>query len=94
MAAEMSTGVQVMMHVYKRIPPVSTLVVSMEANYFKKAVGVTCFVSEDGYLIKKTIDRAIQTGEAQKIAAKSIGTNKAGEIVAEFLITWSFKAKK
>ncbi len=94
MAAEMSTGVQVMMHVYKSIPPVSMLVVRMEANYFKKAVGVTNFVSEDGILIKKTIDNAIQTGEAQKIVARSIGTNETGELIAEFFITWSFKAKK
>jgi hypothetical protein len=94
MAAEMSTGVQVMMNVYKRIPPVSTLVVRMEANYFKKAVGITYFLSEDGHRIKKTIDNAIQTGEAQKIVVKSIGTNIAGEIVAEFFITWSFKVKK
>lgn len=94
MAAEMSTGVQVMMHVYKRIPPVSMLVVRMEANYFKKAVGVTNFVSEDGNLIKKTIDNAIKTGEAQKIVARSIGTNEGGELIAEFFITWSFKVKK
>ncbi len=94
MAAEMSTGVQVMMHVYKRIPPISMLVIRMEANYFKKAVGLTNFASEDGHLIKKAIDNAIQTGEAEKIVVKSKGTNEAGELVAEFLITWSFKVKK
>jgi Domain of unknown function (DUF4442) len=94
MAAEMSTGVQVMMHVYKRIPPISMLVIRMEANYFKKAVGLTNFASEDGHLIKNAIDNAIQTGEAEKIVVKSTGTNEAGELVAEFLITWSFKVKK
>jgi Domain of unknown function (DUF4442) len=94
MAAEMSTGVQVMMHVYKKIPLISMLVIRMEANYFKKAVGLTNFASEDGHLIKKAIDNAIQTGEAEKIVVKSTGTNEVGELVAEFLITWSFKVKK
>jgi hypothetical protein len=39
MAAEMSTGVLAMAHVYKRKPAISMLVVKMEAEYFKKATG-------------------------------------------------------
>src|SRR5215813_13773421 len=38
MAAEMSTGSLSMMHVYKRKPPVSMLVLKVESEYFKKAV--------------------------------------------------------
>jgi hypothetical protein len=94
MAAEMSTGAQAMMYVYKRIPPISMLVIKMEVSYFKKAVGLTNFVSEDGQLIKNAINNAIESGESQKIVVKSIGTNDAGEPVAEFFITWSFKVKK
>jgi hypothetical protein len=94
MAAEMSTGVQAMMYVYRRIPPISMLVVRMEANYFKKAVGVTNFASEGGHLIKEAINNAIGSGEAQKIVIKSTGTSESGELIAEFFITWSFKVKK
>src|SRR5882757_4784957 len=40
MAAEMSTGSLAMMHVRKRNPSVSMLVVKLEAVYFKKATGL------------------------------------------------------
>ena len=69
------------------------LVVSLEANYFKKATDITTFVCEDGKAIEQLVDEAIATGEARSIKARSVGRNKAGEIVAEFYITWSFKAK-
>lgn len=93
MAAEMSTGVLAMSHVYKRQPPISMLVVGMSANYFKKATGITRFLCSDGSAIKTAIEQAIATGEAQTLTARSIGTNAAGEQIAEFLFTWSFKVK-
>lgn len=93
MAAEMSTGALSLAHLYKRKPPVSMLVVKVEANYFKKAVDTTSFVCEDGALIKQMIEESIATGEARSVRAQSIGKNKAGEVVAEFFITWSFKTK-
>lgn len=94
MAAEMSTGTLGLMHVYKRSPAVSMLVIKLEANYFKKATGLTTFICNDGLAISDTIEAAVATGEGQTIIAKSAGINNAGEIVAEFFITWSFKAKK
>jgi len=93
MAAEMSTGTLGLMHVYKRTPAVSMLVINLEANYFKKATGLTAFTCIDGLAIQQTIENAIADGEAQMIKAKSVGVNDAGEIVAEFFITWSFKIK-
>lgn len=94
MAAEMSTGVLGLAHVYQRNPAVSMLVVNISGNFFKKAVGKTTFVCMDGLLIKQTIEDAIASGQGKTITAKSTGTNAAGEVVAEFLITWSFKAKQ
>ena len=93
MAAEMSTGALALGHLYKRNPPVSMLVVKTEGEYFKKAVGRTTFVCEDGLQIKKSIEEAIVTGDGRTIRAKSVGKNKEGELVAEFYITWSFKSK-
>lgn len=93
MAAEMSTGVLGLMQLHKRKPAVSMLVTGLEAAYFKKATGRTSFVCEDGELIQKAVEETIDTGEARIIKAKSVGKNKEGEIVAEFYITWSFKAK-
>src|SRR5437867_13201359 len=63
MGAEMSTGALCMAHLYKKKPTVSMLVVKLEGEYFKKAVGVTTFICEDGLAIKKTIEQAIQSGE-------------------------------
>jgi hypothetical protein len=40
------------------------------------------------------VDACIADGEARTYISKSTGTNVAGEVVAEFFITWSFKAKK
>ncbi len=94
MAAEMSTGALAMAHLYKIKPSVSMLVVGLQAEYYKKATGKTTFVCNDGEAIKSAIAQTIQTGEGVTIKATSIGTNKAGEEVARFYITWSFKAKK
>jgi len=93
MAAEMSTGVLAMTHIQGRKPSVSLLVVKLEANYFKKAVGRTYFKCTDGALIKKAIEQAVATGEGVTARACSIGENEAGEVIAEFFITWSFKVR-
>ncbi len=69
------------------------LVIKLEAAYFKKAVNRTSFVCEDGELIKTAVNETIATGEAKVVRTKSVGKNKEGEVVAEFYITWSFKAK-
>ena len=94
MAAEMSTGTLALSNVYKRSPSVSMLVTRMEAIYFKKAIGKIIFTCEDGKNITATVDDAVKTGEGKSVMAKSIGRNNDGEVVAEFLFTWSFKAKK
>ncbi len=93
MAAEMSTGVLAMAHIYKRQPAVSMLVLKVEGNFIKKAADLTTFTCNDGALIQQMIAESIATGEGRTVTAKSTGVNKAGETVAEFLVTWSFKAK-
>jgi Domain of unknown function (DUF4442) len=94
MAAEMSTGLLAMMQIHNRKPFVSMLVVKLEANYFKKATGVTSFTCNAGKDFEHIVDDCIADGEARTYIAKSVGTNDTGEVVAEFFITWSFKAKK
>jgi len=93
MAAEMSTGLLAMMHTYKNEPPVSMLVTELRATYHKKATGVTRFICEDGNVIASVIQEALATGAGKTITARSAGFNNAGELVAEFFIEWSFKAK-
>lgn len=93
MAAEMSTGLLAMGHTYQRKPSVSMLVVKLEGDFFKKATGVTAFTCEDGDKIRLVIEEAVSTGEARSVKAKTVGKNALGDLVAEFYITWSFKAK-
>lgn len=94
MAAEMTTGALCLVHLYKRNPAVSMLVVKVESEYFKKAVGRTKFVCEDGLLIRETIEQATQTGESKTVRARSVGKNDEGVVVAEFFVTWSFKVRR
>src|SRR5258708_35913903 len=54
MAAEMSTGALAMAHVYRHAPPISMLVIKLEATYFKKATGLTRFTCMDGASIRQT----------------------------------------
>jgi hypothetical protein len=93
MAAEMSTGALALANIYKRNPPVSMLVVKVESEYFKKATGKTYFTCNDGLLFYNAVKESVATGEGRTIRAKSIGVNDKSEVVAEFYITWSFKAK-
>ncbi len=93
MAAEMCSGMLAFGQVYKRNPKVSMLVVKMEVAFMKKATGVILFTCEDGQTIQDAINDAIVTGEGKTIVCKSIGKNATNETVAEFNITWSFKAK-
>ncbi|GAA4748137.1 DUF4442 domain-containing protein [Flavisolibacter ginsenosidimutans] len=93
MAAEMSTGVLAMAQVRGRKPAVSMLVTGIEGKFYKKATGLTFFQCEDGEAIRNVIGAAVSSGTPQEIKAHSIGKNDRGEVVAEFWITWSFKAK-
>jgi len=94
MAAEMSTGVLALGRLYGLRPPVSMLVVKMEANYFKKATGAVRFVCRDGERIYESVQEAVKTGEGVELTVESEGRNEAGELVATFAFTWSFKQKQ
>lgn len=93
MAAEMSTGILAMAHVQGRKPSVSMLIAGMESKFHKKATGLTLFTCNDGESIQQVIEQAVQTGEGQTVRVYAKGENSAGQLVAEFWFTWSFKTK-
>ena len=93
MAAEMSTGLLAMAYVYKRKPAVSMLITGLEAKFYKKAKGLAFFSCNDGEAIRLTIETAVTSGNGQQIKALAVGKNESGETIAEFWVTWSFKAK-
>lgn len=93
MAAEMSTGLLVLNYVYGSQPPISMLIVKNQAQYFKKAIGKVTFTCESGNEINQIISQTIKTGEGYIIDLKSVGKDESGEIVSEFIFTWSIRAK-
>ena len=93
MAAEMSTGLLAMAHLYQRKPAISMLVIRIESQFFKKATGVTRFTCEQGMELQGAIQKAYETGESIELPVVSSGYNEQGIEVASFLITWSFKRK-
>ena len=93
MAAEMSTGILAMAHVYRKTPAISMLVVGLDSVYHKKAVGLTTFTCLDGNLFEDAIRIATDSGIPQSVSATSTGTNAANEKIATFKVTWSFRVR-
>jgi phage terminase large subunit-like protein len=93
MAAEASTGILCMSALYKRKPSVSMLIVRIEGNFYKKAVGQIIFTCPDGMKIQQAVEDALNSDESKSITCESTGKNESGEIVAQFFCTWSFKSR-
>jgi len=93
MAAELSTGILAMAAVYEAPVPVSMLVFDMNAKFTKKATGRIVFKCEQGDEIIKAVEASVTDGEGKTVSVKSLGIDKAGNQVAEFNFTWTFKPK-
>jgi len=93
MAAELSTGILCIDKIQKSGQKISMLVVGLEANFTKKAVGKIIFTCDQGEELNAALQKAIDTGEGQTLKMRSIGIDEKGDQVAEFFFTWSFKVK-
>ena len=93
MAAEMSTGLLAMAHLYNSDPAVSMLVTRLEADFFKKATERIFFTCADGQAFEDAVTGTLADGLPRTVRARAIGKNSIGEVVADFYITWSLKAK-
>ena len=93
MAAELASGMQAMMHVQAG-GPVSMLVTRMEGDFTKKAVGLSAFTCPDGPRSAQAVAESRATGEGRTVDCISTGTDEAGDVVAVFRLTWSFRAKR
>lgn len=93
MAAELSSGILALSEVYEAEKPVSMLVLNMKATFLKKVRTKVNFKCDDGEKIKEAIAQSIATGEGQIIDVKSKGIDEEGDVVAEFVFTWTFKPK-
>lgn len=93
MAAELSTGILCMDKIKNSNEKISMLVVGMNANFTKKAVGKIIFTCDQGRELDEILSKAIETKEAQTLQMRSIGIDENGDQVSEFFFTWSFKVK-
>ena len=93
MAAELASGIQAMMHVQAG-GPVSMLITSIQGDFTKKAVGLITFTCPDGAHIARAVAESRATGEGRTVVCTSTGVDEAGDVVAVFKLTWSFRAKR
>jgi hypothetical protein len=93
MAAEMSSGILALIHTQHLNPKVSMLVIGMNAEFHKKAIGKITFVCEDGEKINQVVGEVIQKQIGLVCETHSKGYDEQGNCVAEFFIKWSFKQK-
>lgn len=93
MAAELSTGALVMLHIQESGKNIGMLVASSKSFFSKKATGRITFVCQNVNELKIAIQKTIETGEGQTFWLQSIGTNEKGEQVSEMQFEWTIKLK-
>lgn len=93
MAAELSTGALAMAAVQLAPASVAMLIVSLEAEFGKKATAESRFLCEAGAEMFAAVARAIETGEPQTVRAQTVGRMANGDEVSRFVFTWSFKRR-
>ncbi|WP_442265562.1 DUF4442 domain-containing protein [Tenacibaculum sp. ZS6-P6] len=93
MAAEFSTGILMVKSIKDSGERISMLVTNMNATFTKKATGRIIFECNQGELIQKKIQEAIETKEGQTIILTSEGFNENGVSVSKFDFEWSIKVK-
>lgn len=93
MAAELSSGILVMMYIKEQSIPISMLVVKIQGEFTKKANQKILFTCVDGLKIKEAVKNAIESNEIVTIDTLSVGLNTDNEEVCRFNIQWSIKSK-
>lgn len=93
MAAEMSTGAMVMLHIKESGEKISMLVAQNKAVFTKKATGKIRFICREGDLIASALAKTIETGEGETFWMQSEGFNEEGTKVSTFDFEWTIKKK-
>lgn len=93
MAAELTTGALVMLHIQNSNRNIAMLVASNKSKFTKKATGRITFECQNANQIEMAIQNAITTREGQTFWLKSIGTNENGEQVSEMDFEWTIRLK-
>ncbi|MFP9099368.1 DUF4442 domain-containing protein [Flavobacterium sp. RHBU_24] len=93
MAAELTTGALVMLHIAESGRKISMLVANNKSTFTKKARGKITFTCTDGHLVGEAIAHTLATGEGQTFWMKSTGVDESGDVVSVLDFEWSVKRK-
>jgi hypothetical protein len=93
MAAEFSTAVLLAGKIQETKSDIALIIVSLRADFIKKAQSRITFTCEDGLISDEVIQNALTSESAELIEMKSVGLDKSGVKVSEFYITWSLKKR-
>ena len=93
MAAELTTGVLVMMAIKKSGRKVSMLVLNNNSSFSKKATGKITFICNEGHLANEAVDEVVNTEEGKTFWMQSVGIDEAGDTVSTFNFEWTVKLK-
>jgi len=96
MAAELSTGVLVLLHLQKlHAGDVRFIVTRVSGTFHKKARGKIIFTCTDHEAISAAVNHAVQSDREgqEKMLLSATGVDEAGDEVAQFKLEWVFSKR-
>ena len=93
MAAELSTAALVFMALKGLDSDVAFIIIDMKVEFVKKAQSKITFLCQEYECIFNAVEQLKKTDDAATIIVKTIGRDVAGDEVAIFYFTWSFKQR-
>ena len=94
MAAELTTALMITDKIKKSGYDVSMLLISNNANYYKKATGLIVFNCNEGAEIDEMMNKLISSNTPQTITLSSTGINQNNITVSKFIFEWSLKIRE
>jgi len=94
MAAELSTALMITDKIKKSGYDISMLLISNNADYYKKATGLIVFNCTEGAKIDEMINKLISSNTPQTITLSSTGINQNNVTVSKFIFEWSLKIRE
>ena len=93
MAAELSTAAPVMMALKGVDADVALIIVDLKVEFVKKAQSEITFTCLDYDKIYNVATRLKKADDTVTVVARTVGSDVAGDDVAIFYFTWSFKRR-
>ena len=93
MAAELTTGVLIMLAAKKQKCKVSMLVLNNKASFMKKAKGKITFTCTDVALVENQFKKLLKSESGARFWMESEGIDQQGNVVSRFRFEWSLKAR-